>query len=230
LLPSDNFEIEVISETCVDKNNGQIRITASASYNYTAIVNGINYSFTNNTLILENLETGPYEVCVLIEEQSYRQCYNLNIAEGVIVSGKASVGPKSVNIELDQGTAPFTVYVDGIEIMRTTNSEFEVAINHSSLVEVKTSIDCEGVFSKEILLESFMSIYPNPTTNSLHFIFPIEISEIEVTIFSLLGENLFAGSIYKNKPSIDISFLPKGLYMFQLKYNDIVKTKKVLKN
>ena len=86
------------------------------------------------------------------------------------------------------------------------------------------------VFSKEILLESFMSIYPNPTTNNLHFIFPIEISEIEVAIFSLLGENLFSRSIYKNKPSIDISFLPKGLYMVQLKYNDIVKTKKVIKN
>ncbi|WP_372793477.1 MopE-related protein, partial [Lutibacter sp.] len=39
LLPN-NFNIEVTSETCPNKNNGQISISAAASYTYTTTING----------------------------------------------------------------------------------------------------------------------------------------------------------------------------------------------
>ena len=230
LLPSNNFDIEVISETCPDKNNGQINITASATYNYTATVNGTNHSFTANNLALKNLADGTYEVCIFITEQSYMQCYNLDISAGTTVSGKATLSSKSVIIELDQGTAPFTVYVNDKEKMQTTNTKFEIDVNHGDLVEVKTSIACEGVFSKEIALEGVISMYPNPTKNRLNFTFPTEVKELEVTVYSLLGKNMFSNLVYKNNPSIDISFLPKGLYMVQITYNDTIETIKLLKN
>ena len=230
LLPSDNFNVEVISETCPTKSNGQIKILASETYNYAATVNGSGYPFVNNTLNLDNLEHGDYKVCIIIAEQDYMQCYNLNIAAGTTVSGKATVSSKSVNIEIDQGTAPFTVYVNEIEIIQTTNTKFEIEVNHGDLVEVKTSIACEGIFSKEIAIEGVISMYPNPAKNRLNFIFPNEMNEIEVTLFSLLGKNMFSNIVYKNNPSIDISYLSKGLYMVQLTYNDTVKTIKLLKN
>lgn len=230
MLSSNNFNIEVIGETCLDKNNGQIKITASDTFDYTATVNGANYSFANNTLALEGLPVGTYEVCIFITEQSYAQCYNLAIKPGNIISGKATVATKSVIIELDQGTAPFTAYVNEIEKMQTTNTQFEIEINHGDLVEVKTSIACEGVFSKKIALEGIIGIYPNPTKNRLHFIFPNEIKEIEVTLLSLLGKNIYSNLVYKNNPSIDISFLPKGLYMVQVKYDHTMKIMKLLKN
>lgn len=230
MISSNNFNIEVIGETCLDKNNGQIKITASATFDYTATVNGANYAFANNTLALDDLAVGTYEVCIFIAEQSYVQCYSLAIKAGNIISGKATIVTKSVVIELDQGTAPFAVYVNEIEKMQTTNSQFEIEVNHGDLVEVKTSIACEGVFSKEIALGDVISIYPNPTKDTFHFIFPNEIKKIEVTLLSLLGKNLFSNSVDKNNPSIDISFLPKGLYMVQVKYSDTMKIMKLLKN
>ena len=230
LLSSDNFNIEVIGETCSDKNNGQIKITASATYNYTATVNSAHYSFTDNTLTLENLAVGTYEVCIFIAEQSYMQCYNLDVAAGTTILGKATISSKYVDIELDQGTAPFTVYVNEKEKMKTTNTKFKIEVNPGDLVQVKTSIVCEGIFSKEIALEGIFSMYPNPTENTINFIFPNQINKIEVTVLSLLGKNMFSDLVYKNNPSIDISFLPKGLYMVQVKYNDAINTIKLLKN
>lgn len=230
LLSSDNFNIEVISETCPNKNNGKINITAFANFNYTATVNGTNYSFKANNLALNDLAVGSYEVCIFIAEQSYMQCYNLDVAAGTTVSGKATISSKSVVIELDQGTAPFTVYVNEKEKMQTTNTKFEIEVNNGDLIEVKTSVACEGVFSKEIALESVFSMYPNPTKNTVNFIFPNEINKIEVTVLSLLGKNMFSNLVYKNNPSIDISFLSKGLYMVQVTYNDTIKTFKLLKN
>ena len=230
LLSSDNFTIEVISETCPDKNNGKITITASENHNYTATVNGTNYSFSENILDLEDLEVGTYEVCVFIAEQSYQQCYSIAINAGTSVSGKASITSKSIIIELDKGTKPFTVYVNGFKEMQTSNSKFEVDVNHGDLVEVKTSVDCEGVFSKEIVMEGIISVYPNPTKNTINFKFPADINEIEVVVYSLLGKNMMQAGIQKNNPKLDISSLSKGLYMVQMNYNDTIKTIKVLKN
>ena len=230
LLPSDNFSIEVVGEKCVNKNNGQIIVSAAATHNYTATVNDVNYTFINNSLILDNLESGSYDVCVFIVEQNYKQCYQLEVAAGTTISGKASVSSKSVSIELDQGTAPYTVFVNGNEELKTTNNMFDVTVTHGDLVAVKTSIACEGVFSKEIVLDKKISLYPNPTIGNVNFHLHNEISKFEVAIYSLLGDKLFDSFIYKKNPSIDISFLPKGLYLVKLKYNNKVETIKILKN
>lgn len=230
LLSSENLKIEVTSETCINNNNGKIIITALNGYDYTATVNSVNYSFTNNTLIIDDLEAGDYNLCVFIDEQNYMQCYNLVILSGATVSGKANVSSKLVSIELNEGTKPFVVFVNGKEKMRTTSSEFEVEVNHGDLVEVKTSIACEGVFSKLIPLEDVFSVYPNPSKSTINFNFPTDINEMELTVFSLLGKNVFKSLIKKNNPTVNISSLSKGLYMVQIKYNDKIQTIKILKN
>jgi serine protease AprX len=75
-----------------------------------------------------------------------------------------------------------------------------------------------------------LSLFPNPTTNTINFKFPTGIDEVEVTIFNLLGKNILESRIYKSNPTTDISFMSKGLYMVQIAYNDTIKTIKVLKN
>lgn len=75
-----------------------------------------------------------------------------------------------------------------------------------------------------------VSLFPNPTKNKINFTFPANINELEVTVFSLLGRNVFSDIVLKNNPIIDISFLPKGLYMVQVAYNGTFKTLKLLKN
>ena len=230
-LPSDNFNVQAIGETCQGKNNGQIIITATKTYDYTATVNGISAasSFTNNSLTLVGLNTGTYEVCVSIAAQNYTQCFKLEIAEGTIVSGKVSVFSNTATIELNQGTAPFTVYVNGIEKMKTTNTKFEVAVNDSDLVEVKSSVACEGVFSKLIVLENVIYGYPNPAENELKFKFPDQVTEMEIAVFDLLGKRVMSTKITKSNPYLNISGLSKGLYTVQLKFEDNLKTFKILK-
>ena len=75
-----------------------------------------------------------------------------------------------------------------------------------------------------------ISLFPNPTKNTINFTFPTEIDEMEVTVYSLLGKVVSSKLIYRNKPSTDVSFLPNGLYMVQVKYDDTIKTIKLLKN
>ncbi|WP_457616596.1 alpha-amylase family glycosyl hydrolase, partial [Lutibacter sp.] len=71
-LPSDNFSIEVISETCPSKNNGQLIITATANYNYQVTVNGVTYDFTN-TVTITDLPPGVYDFCITVVGETYQQ-------------------------------------------------------------------------------------------------------------------------------------------------------------
>ncbi len=51
-LPSDNFAIEIISETCPGKNNGQVSISANETYDYETTINCADYNF--NAAIVDN--------------------------------------------------------------------------------------------------------------------------------------------------------------------------------
>ncbi len=229
-LPSDNFNVQVIGETCNGKNNGKIIITATKIYDYTAIINGITSSFTNNSFSLLDLKPGNYEVCIVIATQNYTQCFTIEVGAATTVSGKASVVSNTASIELNQGTAPFTVYVNGVEKMKTTNTKIEVGVHQGDLLEVKTSIACEGVFSKVIAMENVNYGYPNPAENIFNIEFPNEVNEMEITVFDLVGKRVLLTKIAKLNPSIDISSLAKGLYIVRLKFGDNLKTMKIIKN
>jgi len=90
-------------------------------------------------------------------------------------------------------------------------------------------LDSLSIEDEEIIITD-VSLGPNPTTGFINFKFPTDISEIEVTVFSLLGNNVKSLLVNKNNPIINISSLSKGLYMVQIKYNEKIKTIKVLKN
>ncbi|WP_291972343.1 endonuclease, partial [Lutibacter sp.] len=45
ILLEDNFSVQVVSETCPDKNNGQLIITAQTSQSYAVTINGTAYTF-----------------------------------------------------------------------------------------------------------------------------------------------------------------------------------------
>lgn len=72
--------------------------------------------------------------------------------------------------------------------------------------------------------------YPNPSTNEIKFKFPNQVTEMELVVFNVLGKRLSSEKITKINPTTDISNLAQGLYFMQLKFDDKVKTIKILKN
>lgn len=72
--------------------------------------------------------------------------------------------------------------------------------------------------------------YPNPAITELKFKFPDQVTEMELVIYSILGKRLYTETIAKLNPLTDISNLAQGLYFVQLKFDDKVKTIKIIKN
>ncbi|MFO7673237.1 MAG: T9SS type A sorting domain-containing protein, partial [Lutibacter sp.] len=64
----------------------------------------------------------------------------------------------------------------------------------------------------------------------LKFKFPNQVTEMELMIYSVLGKRLQSETITKLNPTTDISNLAQGLYFVQLKFEDKIKTLKILIN
>ena len=213
-LPSDNFEIETISESCKGKNNGQIVIKAKESGEYMAMIDGVNYVFSSNRQI-EDLAAGNYEFCISVIDENYEQCYKVVIEEGVSVAGKANITSKKVDIEMTNGTAPFNVKVNNEVVFKTFSPSFSVDVNHGDLVEVNTNIKCEGVFSKSInLIDSFIA-YPNPTKGLVDISLSISEREVVIELYNIHSQLISSKSypVVFGKTQLNIENNPKGVYI-----------------
>ncbi len=71
-----------------------------------------------------------------------------------------------------------------------------------------------------------ISIYPNPSENTIH-IANVTDEKYEVEILNLLGESILKKS---NQSAIDISNLPKGLYVITVQQGTKTHTQKLIKN
>jgi Carbohydrate family 9 binding domain-like/Concanavalin A-like lectin/glucanases superfamily/Secretion system C-terminal sorting domain/Bacterial Ig domain len=229
-LPSNNFGLEVISETCPNRDNGQLIIEAIETHNYITTINGTQYSFTSD-LIVADLSPGLYDFCISVSGENYQQCFVVEVVEGVTVSGKSSVSKNKITVEITKGTAPFDVMVNGKLLYKTMSATFDVSIKHGDVLNVKTSVDCEGVYSKTIELFDVITVYPNPSDGIFEIAIPLEQKDvfIEVYNFASLLVQSKNYTIQYGKVSIDLTSEPTGIYIAKI-YVDNPINVKIIKN
>ncbi len=189
-LPDDHFSIQTIGETCVDEDNGQIIITTQdATFGYSTTINSVDYSFTDSDTTAD-LPPGTYEFCISVDGRDFEQCYNISIEEGEEISGIANVDDftNSVNIQINSGTAPFNVFVNGFEVLETSDAEFSIDVNKGDIVEVATSIACEGKLSKTVNTFDEVMAYPNPTKGAFEMTLNTSQKQVVVALHSIQGK------------------------------------------
>lgn len=223
---SDNFLIQTIGETCPDQNNGQIIITAKAIEDYIVEFNGQNYNFSNE-LSIENIAPETYNLCISVKNTTFKTCFELTIDEASSVSGKV-VNMKSGNISVDMegGTAPYTVFVNDISIFQTEESTFELSVKHGDVIKVASSKDCESLFIENI--EGLQAkIYPNPVTDVLHVALP---KEANIILFDMLGNKVYSKNNVTKELEIAVDTLTKGVYVIQVLFGSEAINYKLIVN
>ncbi|HSD08635.1 T9SS type A sorting domain-containing protein [Flavobacterium sp.] len=231
-LPSNNFTIETKGESCLGENNGEISIVAKTTQNYVATVNNKPYTFVNNSLKISNLTPGNYNISIAISDENYEQNFNVVIQKGATITGKSSVTSQKVDVEITDGTAPYTVFVNGVEKFETSDTAFSITAKGGGLLEVKTAKACEGVYTKNIEgLDIVLAAYPNPTSGSFAIELPGSNKEVIIEI------NALDGRVISNKKytlengtaQLTLENQPKGVYIAKI-YLDTIKNVKIIKN
>ena len=219
-LVSDNFEINTTSETCPSMNNGTITVSAIEAYTYNTVVNGVAYSFSNtNDLFVENLAPGSYDFCITVEgEDGYQQCFNAVIEEGAIIAGKANVESDKVSIDIFEGTPPFIVLLNGKTVLNTSVPTFSINVNHGDYVEVRTAIDCEGLFLKNIELFDEIIPYPNPTSGIVNLTLPFVKKEVVIEIYNVQSQLISSKRypVISGKVQLNIEDVSAGVYIVKV--------------
>ena len=229
-LPANNFTIETLSETCPEKNNGQIKITAQAALNYTTTINNVALNFTSSTSTMANLAPGTYNFCIGVTGQTYQQCYVVTVAAGTTVSGKSSVTSGKASVEIEKGTAPFTVFVNGQEQFETSAPIFSVDVKSGDILEVKTAVSCEGIYSKTIDAIDGVFAYPNPTQGTFEITVPTLQTEVVIELYSILSQLISVKTypVVYGKVQLSLENKPTGLYFAKVNLAEPV-TLKIIK-
>jgi len=230
-LPADNFKVESRAETCINTNNGQIVIEAAQTYNYVVKINGTDYNFVNNILNVSNLAPGAYTVCITIAGKIYEQCFTLNIARGTSLTGKLSVKSKVAAVKIEEGTAPFHVFVNGNSQFETSAMNFTVPVELGDFVEVKSAKVCEGSYTKSILDDLIGVLgYPNPTRGLIEIATPTIKTAVSVEVYNLNGQLISSGMypILNGKVTLNLENEISGVYVAKL-YLDTVVSVTIIK-
>ncbi len=211
-LGDDSYVVKATGETCPDKDNGQVKITAKTNGSYVASLNGgsdINFS---NEWVIENLVPGPYKLCITNTSSNSVQCFGFDIEEGTLATGKASSGKEGVNIEITEGTAPFDVSVNGEWVLQTTSQSFSVNASYGDVVEVTTSVTCEGSITKT--MDGIVSVSPNPTNGAFEIALSMPLKEVTVSVYNVYSQLVSSKSYLVNngKIQLDINDKPAGIY------------------
>lgn len=231
IMSENNFTIEVTNETCPNKNNGQIKIEATEDYNYIATINGTELNFTN-TKAINDLEPGTYDMCFTIPEYvSYKQCYSIDIKEGATISAKSSTTSNKISIDIEKGTAPFNIFINGKETYKTMSSSFKLDVNHGDLVEIKTDVLCEGIYTKTINLQQTLRAFPNPTTGVFEIDLPLYLNKIKIDLFTINSQLILTKDylVTQGKVQINIENLPSAVYIAKVHLENPVSIKIIKK-
>ncbi|GAA4958378.1 DUF4955 domain-containing protein [Algibacter aquimarinus] len=229
-LPADNFTIETIGETCTGKNNGSVIINANATFNYIASINGVNYNFTD-AYTIPDLAPGVYDLCIIVDGEDFQQCYQVNIEGGVSLTGKISVVKKSVQVSVESGAAPYSVYKNGKQIMETFLSNFSIDVSHGDKLQIKSKDACQGEMLKTINLLENVKAYPNPSNGLFEIYMPNNLKTVEISIYNIHSQ-LIDVNIYKlnaGKLQLNIKDKPNGVYFVKVNLESPVFIKLIKK-
>lgn len=236
-LSSTNFSIGATSVTCKGSNNGILKITANANYNYLATVTGpgnFNNSFAFNTAKeIQNLTSGTYSVCITIEgNTSFQKCFTINVNEPKDLNVYADVKTEQKILMLSlSGAKRYNIELNGV-IYQTSESKFELKLE-SVVNKLKVSSDlvCQGIFEKVINLNA-ISVYPNPVMDWLTVNLGVSgLKNVGVKISDLSGRLIYNKRESGEEGLLKINFSPftTGMYVLQITTDNEKQTYKILK-
>ena len=234
-IGNSNFKIQSIGETCKDKSNGKITITADESNNYSAKIKELNISksFTAATTF-ENLKSGVYELVITsTEDPNFEQTYIINIkeVEALKVSSRINTSEKIVDLAL-KGSENYTIKVNN-DTFKTTQSNIQLSLkNGNNTIVIATDLECQGSFSETIFINDEIQVSPNPFSDYLNLYIPNNPEGlVTIKMYSSIGVLMYSKEhiVVDHKINLNTSFMNKGVYILQINTSKESTSYKIIK-
>ncbi len=234
---SDNFEIEIESETCRSSDNGSITITPfDTSITYTAILDGADgtesFDFTNSQTFT-NLSAGEYSLCITGTNGTitYQEvCFNAIITQPDVLDIDAVIDSGIVSVELT-GASFYNVELNGL-VTQTEAPKVQLALKEGvNTLKVYSNLPCQGVIEKTLFYSSRPIISPNPVDAVTEVYLAGYEGDVGIQIFTANGRLVRTDNrkVYGNDLQLDLSNLPKGIYYLGVEKAGVKEMFKLIK-
>lgn len=213
----DNFTIQAIGETCVDKSNGKLIINAAVENNYIATVNGETYEFNKN-ITIENLAPETYTITIVVVGMNHSNTFQATIEAAENLSAKIEVTKRTAKVSVESGKAPYIVIKNGEQLFETHQTNFSIAVNDGDNIQIKSKEACQGEMQKTINLLENIKAYPNPSNGLFELFIPNDIENISLEIYNIQSQ-LLVSKTYSVKDGVvklDIQDKPNGVYFVKV--------------
>ncbi len=199
-LPTDNFQIQVTSETCRNSNNGSVSITTNEILNYSVNLSGEGLDTDNafsDAVTISDLEAGNYRICITVDSDAdYEQCYNITITEPENLAVFSTIINSRQTVSLDlSGGDMYYIELNG-NVFSTTESTIELDLKEGvNTLKVSTNLECQGIYSETISNFSRLKIYPNPVSGTLTiYSGNSELNHVGISLYSMIGTVVMSDS------------------------------------
>lgn len=237
-LPSSNFTLKTTGESCIDKDDGGIELTAVEELAYTLTLSGTSQERFNFTDILEisNLSAGDYEICITVDgEPDYEQCFEVRISEpeSISASSKVNLDEKTVTLDL-RGSENYTIQLNG-KTYRTNEPQITLNLNKvENSVVVFGEKGCQGTYEEMIVMSDNIFAYPNPIVSeqlSVYLGSSDEFSNVRGQLFDLTGAMVLNKhfDVTDGYIRIDMISLTQGTYILSITNQTEIYNQKILK-
>ncbi|MEN8769466.1 MAG: T9SS type A sorting domain-containing protein [Candidatus Arcticimaribacter sp.] len=238
-LPSNNYNIEVISSSCSGENDGSISVyLLDQDLNYNLRVNGessFNFNVSSGfNKTIDNLSPGQYSLCFTVDgKEGYNQCFDISITEPAPLSASSKVNNDNKTIRFNlSGSEQYLINHNGTDYIFKSSSPEINLVYGLNYIKVRTDKYCQGTYTKEVFISEKVEYYPNPTRDLVNLYLHGQDSSIDLQIVDRDGnvKKILCKKIGLNrKIKVDISSYPEGVYMIQLLSKTIDKTVKIIK-
>ncbi len=96
---------------------------------------------------------------------------------------------------------------------------FQLALNNATLTT--------KIFDSN---NKLFAISPNPTNNSIEILFPNNFSNATITLFNILGQNVFSTEISENNSKLSLINLNSSIYLYKINAENHSQSGKIIKN
>ena len=239
-LAADTFTVLVTSASCAGMNNGSIALSAKDerySYTYDAGTagTGVLNAANNYTATLEGLTTGSYNICFSVDGQAnYERCYSVSVGEPAPLETNAVVNTSTRTVDLRlRGAKQYQVTLNGKPITTEKSTLTLPLVAGNNILQVRTDLECQGVYFEEIFVSEEVKVYPNPTSGPLQLYIGGTDRSVTVKVTSLQGSSVMNTTLEvgsRRFSTIDLSNLSSGVYIVTLKSATVNTSHKIIKD
>ncbi|WP_431158583.1 T9SS type A sorting domain-containing protein [Winogradskyella poriferorum] len=146
------------------------------------------------------------------------------------------------NITIPIDASDFTVISGGSDAATVLGSVLTMRILSSStptwtgpdavasVIQVDNILASSSLSTDEFSLQNReFTISPNPGRNSLNIKLPSADSDMKLEVFDVLGKRVYQGIVSQLESSVNVSNWKSGVYLVRISNNEIVQTKRFIK-